>query len=399
MKTKLSSNSARRRNRGFTLVELTISLAVAGLLAAAVVGGQELIDSAKADKMLNDLKNVEGLLQHHAQLKGRLPGDCNRDGVFDASLTEIYGTINTSYYGTPATVQYYSTPTTYAGSDVVTYALATFGTSTTATENGNTRASGDDGNVSRANAYSQQTRQSLIAAENTAIAEDQEGCTNFGASTTLVRAGRVRGTQLTASQLLSNGTPINNSAAAFSLGSAGTAPTYNLGVYSGGTSGVVGGIGTTGTGGTYSSTVVTQPVGSDGVNFGAMDITDPAVNVWINDLKIAGLVSDTIPNRRFAKHVGEDFTVVGNISDPKTGAKYNAVVMFGVPQWMARKIAVGINGFDSDGSDRGRLRRLTPDMAGYETLWQKSNEMRNTMVNIVYFYDRVPTTSGVASPS
>ena len=63
------------KQRGFTLVEMSVTMAAAGLLFAAVTTGQELIDQAKATKFVNDVKTVEMQIQQYAQLKGRMPGD------------------------------------------------------------------------------------------------------------------------------------------------------------------------------------------------------------------------------------------------------------------------------------------------------------------------------------
>lgn len=80
MKTRSQST---RRQGGFTLVEMSVTMAAAGLLFAAVTTGQELVDQAKATKLINDIKTVEMRVQQFAQLKGRMPGDCDADGIID----------------------------------------------------------------------------------------------------------------------------------------------------------------------------------------------------------------------------------------------------------------------------------------------------------------------------
>ena len=79
----------KRCQAGFTLVELSIVLVVVGLLFAAVVKGQEMVDVAKVQKLVQDLKNTEALVQKYALTKGRMPGDCDSDGIVDftADLT------------------------------------------------------------------------------------------------------------------------------------------------------------------------------------------------------------------------------------------------------------------------------------------------------------------------
>ncbi len=88
MKRNLKSAA---KQRGFTLVEMSVTMAAAGLLFSAVTTGQDLIDQAKATKLINEVKTIETQLQQYAQLKGRLPGDCNADGVIDYKADGIDG--------------------------------------------------------------------------------------------------------------------------------------------------------------------------------------------------------------------------------------------------------------------------------------------------------------------
>lgn len=127
-------------------------------------------------------------------------------------------------------------------------------------------------------------------------------------------------------------------------------------------------------------------------------------NVWLNDLKLAGMVSDSAPNRGLAKAINEDFVFVGKITDngaaSADGADYNAIVIHNVPQWMAQRMAVAINGQDAV-ANRSRLRSLTrvdPGVDGsYEATWQviaaptaDTAAMRDAMVTVAYFFDRIP---------
>jgi hypothetical protein len=126
-------------------------------------------------------------------------------------------------------------------------------------------------------------------------------------------------------------------------------------------------------------------------------------NVWLNDFKLAGIVSDSAPNRSLAKMVNEDFVFVGKVTDnggeSADGADYNAIVLHNVPQWMAIRLAKAINGQDAR-SDRSRVRLLSRVAAGvngtYETLWQTDAAgttflaTRDNMVSVVYYFDRVP---------
>ena len=125
-------------------------------------------------------------------------------------------------------------------------------------------------------------------------------------------------------------------------------------------------------------------------------------NVWINDLKSAGVVSDSAPNRTLAKMVNEDFVFVGKVTDAggatAVGADYNAIVIHNVPQWMARRLSTAINGQDAR-ADRSRIRLLGRDATDgtYATRWNNTGaadtstvDMRDSMVTVVYFFDRVP---------
>lgn len=262
----------KRRQAGFTLVELSIVLVVVGLLFAAVVKGQEMVDVAKVQKLVQDLKNTESIVQKYALAKGRMPGDCDSDGVVDFAADATERT--------------------------------------------------DTDNLARAEKYNYTTTQPTYASTTTAATSDQ-GCLQVGA-----------------------------------LGEATLTDT---------------------------------------------DITDLSMaNTWINDLKLAGMVSDNIPNRIFAKTVNEDFMFLGSVadqSDMSATANYNAIVLHNVPQWMARAVATAINGTDAV-ANRSRIRQLVRDGSdgSYESTWDvtsgSAGNMRDSMVSIVYFYDRVPAATG-----
>ena len=80
---------AKSGQRGFTLVELSVVLVIIGLLLGAVLKGQEMINTAQAKRAANDIKNMEAQIWLHADRQGgRLPGDCNRDGLIGFSLRD-----------------------------------------------------------------------------------------------------------------------------------------------------------------------------------------------------------------------------------------------------------------------------------------------------------------------
>jgi len=261
-----------RKQGGFTLVEMSVVLVLVGLLFAAVTKGQELVDQAKAKRLVNDMIVMGDQLQLYSQAKGRFPGDCDADGVMDYDLG-------------------------------ATSRLDT-----------NTEA--------RATEYAFTSLLPTIPDNGLEASAQTDGC-------------------------------------ALSGGAATTDP----------------------------STVAT---GADNAN------------VWLNDLKLAGLVSDSAPNRNLAKTINEDFMFVGSIADAEgdsaTVARYNAIVIHNVPQAMAMRMAVAINGQDAM-ANRSRLRSLNRDATNgtYEATWQvvdvgtpDTEAMRDAMVTIIYFFDRIP---------
>jgi prepilin-type N-terminal cleavage/methylation domain-containing protein len=269
-----------RKQRGFTLVEMSVTMAAAGLLFSAVTTGQDLIEQAKATKLITDVKTVEAQLQQYTQLKGRLPGDCDADGVID--------------YAADATT-----------------------------------LRGDDKNNARALEYSYSVLMPTIPADGADAAAQTAGCALAG--------------------------------------------------------------------GTVVAPAVSQVV---------TNITN--ANVWLNDLKLAGVVSDSAPNRKLAKLVHEDFLYVGKVTDnggeAALAADYNAIVIHNVPQWMARRVATAINGQDAR-ADRSRVRvldRTTTD-GTYSALWQTNqgtggaaSATKDGMVTVVYFFDRIPESKSGA---
>ena len=272
-----------RKQRGFTLVEMSVTMAAAGLLFSAVTTGQELVDQAKATKLINDVKTVEMQIQQYAQLKGRMPGDCDADGVIDYA----------------------------ADANASSKSLRS-----------------DIGNNDRASEYGYSVALPTIPADGAVASAQTAGCALTGGTTSV-------------------------------------------------------------------STVVASTSNA---------------NVWLNDLKLAGVISDSAPNRKLAKLVNEDFVFVGNLTDDGNeaaeAAQYNAIVVHNVPQWMARRLATAINGQDAV-ADRTRVRLLnrTGTTGNYSALWQTKQETgatdgdatRDGMVSVVYFFDRVPESKSTAA--
>lgn len=73
----------RSSQRGFTLLELAIVLVIIGIILGAILKGQELINNAKAKRVLNDMKGLAAMYYTFYDRYGRFPGDCDNNGIID----------------------------------------------------------------------------------------------------------------------------------------------------------------------------------------------------------------------------------------------------------------------------------------------------------------------------
>lgn len=89
-------------------------LVIIGIILGAILKGQELINNAKAKRLLNDIKGLATLHYTFYDRYGRFPGDCNGDGGIDyAGLTAVPGTFTATTYQfcyNPATPTASATP-------------------------------------------------------------------------------------------------------------------------------------------------------------------------------------------------------------------------------------------------------------------------------------------------
>lgn len=66
---------SKSRQSGFTLVELAIVLVIIGLILAAVLKGQEMIQNAKVKSLINDLRSVSAAYYSYQDRYKAIPGD------------------------------------------------------------------------------------------------------------------------------------------------------------------------------------------------------------------------------------------------------------------------------------------------------------------------------------
>jgi len=92
---QIFNKKSAKAQKGFTLVELSVVILIAGLMLTAVIKGQSMLETARAAKFVNDLKNIETLIGNFETAKGRLPGDCNADGLIGTFLNSPAGTLPT----------------------------------------------------------------------------------------------------------------------------------------------------------------------------------------------------------------------------------------------------------------------------------------------------------------
>lgn len=69
-----------RRQAGFTMVELAIVLVIAGIILVAALKGTDMINKAKIERTVQDIRGIQGMIFEHEKRTGRLAGDCDGDG-------------------------------------------------------------------------------------------------------------------------------------------------------------------------------------------------------------------------------------------------------------------------------------------------------------------------------
>lgn len=74
-----------RNSKGFTLIEMAIVLVIIGIILAAVMKGQDLVEGAKSKQFATKIQSWQVALNTYYDRKGRFPGDENKDGVISST--------------------------------------------------------------------------------------------------------------------------------------------------------------------------------------------------------------------------------------------------------------------------------------------------------------------------
>jgi prepilin-type N-terminal cleavage/methylation domain-containing protein len=97
----------KTNQKGFTLLELAIVLVIIGIILGAILKGQELINNAKAKRLLNDTKGLATLQYTFYDRYGRFAGDCDNNGAIDlvassATVPASFGATSYDFCYNPA---------------------------------------------------------------------------------------------------------------------------------------------------------------------------------------------------------------------------------------------------------------------------------------------------------
>ncbi len=80
-----------KNQKGFTLIELSIVLVIIGIILGAVLKGQDLINNARAKKVVQWEKAWETAAWTYMDRNGRFPGDDNAGGAIGGNASDQSG--------------------------------------------------------------------------------------------------------------------------------------------------------------------------------------------------------------------------------------------------------------------------------------------------------------------
>ena len=75
-----------RGQGGFTMVELAIVLVIAGIVLVGALKGTDMINKAKIERTVSDIRGIQTMIFEHEKRTGRLAGDCNSDGIIGVTF-------------------------------------------------------------------------------------------------------------------------------------------------------------------------------------------------------------------------------------------------------------------------------------------------------------------------
>ncbi len=89
MTPSFATLKGRARQGGFTMVELAIVLVIAGIILVAALKGTDMINKAKIERTVQDIRGIQGMIFEHEKRTGRLAGDCGGDGFIEVTDTAL----------------------------------------------------------------------------------------------------------------------------------------------------------------------------------------------------------------------------------------------------------------------------------------------------------------------
>lgn len=80
---------SQQRQKGFSLIEIGLALAVAGVLLGITMKSQELLEQNRQSQFVTHVQTLVSNARAHRSALGRWPGDCDRDGLIDNTFATL----------------------------------------------------------------------------------------------------------------------------------------------------------------------------------------------------------------------------------------------------------------------------------------------------------------------